>query len=183
MIKIICPLIFLIFTGCAAAPEKLESVGRAESARLARPTKRFSSYASYELKPIVLSEAVKSDEAKVAAAADLEAVVRAKLQPLLGQWQAAPGSERSGTLVIEPQLASLRIVSVGARFWIGGFAGDSSIDMDLMYTEQSTGQQIAKPRITRSADAMTGGWSVGKSDQNLLDYIANIAYYYMSDNY
>ena len=61
--------------------------------------------------------------------------------------------------------------------------GDSNIDMDLLITDQSTGQQIAKPRITRTADAMTGGWSVGKSDQNLLDYIASIAYYYMIDNY
>ena len=81
--KIIYPLVFLILAGCAAAPEKLESVGRAESARLARPTKRFSSYAAYELRPMVLSEAVKRDEAKVAAAGELEAVVRAKLRPLL----------------------------------------------------------------------------------------------------
>jgi hypothetical protein len=181
--RIIYLLVLLILVGCAAAPEKLESVGRAESARLAQPTKRFSSYAAYELKPMVLSDAVKRDEAKVEAARELETVVRAKLQPLLGHWQARPGKERSGTLIIEPQLASLRVVSVGARFWIGGFAGDSSIDMDLMFTEQSNGQQIAKPRITRSADAMTGGWSVGQSDQNLLDYIASIAYYYMTDNY
>ena len=181
--KIIWPLVLLIFVGCAAAPEKLESVGRAESARLAQPTKRFSSYAAYELRPMVLSETVNRDEDKVAAAGELEAVIRAKLQPLLKQWQAVTGSERSGTLIIEPQLASLRIVSVGARFWIGGFAGDSSIDMDLTFTEQSSGQQIARPRITRSADAMTGGWSVGQSDQNLLDYIASIAYHYMTDNY
>jgi hypothetical protein len=55
--------------------------------------------------------------------------------------------------------------------------------MDLVMTEQGTGQQVAKPRITRSADAMTGGWSIGKSDQNLLDYIASIAYEYMAVNY
>ena len=61
--------------------------------------------------------------------------------------------------------------------------GDSSIDMDLVITDQGTGQQIAKPRITRSADGATGGWSVGKSDQNLLDYIASIAYEYMKVNY
>jgi hypothetical protein len=30
---------------------------------------------------------------------------------------------------------------------------------------------------------MTGGWSIGKSDQNLLDYIASIAYEYMAVNY
>jgi hypothetical protein len=62
-------------------------------------------------------------------------------------------------------------------------AGDSSIDMDLVITAQGTDQQVAKPRIIRSAAAMTGGWSIGKSDQNLLDYIASIAYQYMTVNY
>ncbi len=181
--KIVWPLVFLILAGCAAAPERLESVGRAESARLTPPTKRFSNYAAYELRPMVLSAAVKNDEDKVKAASDLETILRAKLQPLLDGWQAAPESGRSGTLVIEPQLATLRIVSGGARFWAGAFVGDSSVDMDLLITDQSNGRQIAKPRITRSADAMTGGWSIGKSDQNLLDYIAAIAYYYMTENY
>ena len=181
--KIVSLLICLLLVGCAASPERLESVGRSESARPAPPTKRFSSYATYEVKPMILSSAVKSDQAKVRAAGDLETVLRAKLQPLLDEWKKAPISGRSGTLVIEPQLASLRIVSGGARFWAGGFSGDSSIDMDLLITDQSTRQQIAKPRITRSADAMTGGWSVGKSDENLLDYITSIAYYYLTDNY
>jgi hypothetical protein len=30
---------------------------------------------------------------------------------------------------------------------------------------------------------MTGGWSVGKSDQNLLDYIAAISHEYLASNY
>lgn len=173
----------VILSGCAASPERLESVGKSEAARMAPPAKKFSSYANYELKPMVLSPAVRSEPGKVEAAKELESVLRTKLQPLLEQWKSGPSGNRSGTLFIEPQLAALRIVSGGARFWAGAFVGDSSIDMDLAITEQGTGQQIAKPRITRSADAMTGGWSIGKSDQNLLDYIASIAYEYMAVNY
>lgn len=181
--KIIWLALCLVFAGCAASPERLESIGRAESARLAPPTKRFSSYANYEFKAMVLSSAVSSDEGKIEAARELESILRAKLQPLLNEWKVFPATGRSGTLFIEPQLVSLKVVSAGARFWAGAFAGDSSIDMDLLITDQNTGQQIAKPRITRNADAMTGGWSVGKSDQNLFDYIASIAYYYMAKNY
>jgi hypothetical protein len=173
----------MILSGCAASPERLELVGKSEAGRMSPPTKRFSSYANYELRPMVLSPAVQSEPGKVKAAGELEDTLRIKLQPLLDQWKTAPSSNRSGTLVIEPQLASLRIVSGGARFWAGGLVGDSSIDMDFAITEQGTGQQIAKPRITRTADAMTGGWSVGKSDRNLLDYIASIAYEYMTVNY
>lgn len=173
----------IILSGCAASLEKLESVGKSEAARMAPPVKKFSTYANYELKPMVLSPAVRSEPGKVKAAEELENTLRTKLQPLLEQWKSSPSSNRSGTLFIEPQLASLRIVSGGARFWAGALVGDSSIDMDLAMTEQGTGQQVAKPRITRSADAMTGGWSIGKSDQNLLDYIASIAYEYMAVNY
>jgi hypothetical protein len=132
---------------------------------------------------MVLSKAVRSDEGKVEAAGDLENVLRAKLQPLIDKWKAAAAGGRSGALVIEPQLVSLKIVGGTARFWAGPFVGDSIIDMDLLITEQDTGQQVAKPRITRNADAMTGSWSIGQSDQNLLDYIASIAYHYMTDNY
>lgn len=176
-------ILCIILSGCAASPERLELVGKTEAGRMAPPVKRFSSYANYALKPMVLSPAVQSERAKVEAAGELENIIRTKLQSLLEQWKAATSGNRSGTLVIEPQLASLRIVSVGARFWVGGLVGDSSIDMDLVITDQGTGQQIAKPRITRTADGATGGWSVGKSDQNLLDYIASIAYEYMKVNY
>jgi len=171
-----------ILLGCAASPEKLVSVGKSEAERMAPPIKPFSNYGNYELKPMVLSAAVQSEPGKVRAAGELESTLRTKLQPLLAQWKTA-SSNRSGTLVIEPHLASLKIVSGGARFWAGGLAGDSSIDMDLVMTDQGTGQQIAKARVTRTADAMTGGWSIGKSDENLLDYIASIAYEYMKAYY
>jgi hypothetical protein len=181
--KAIVVILGIIISGCAANPETLDLVGKRESARLAPPAKRFSSYTNYELRPMVLGAAVRNEPEKVQAAGNLENTLKAKLQPLLDQWKADASSGRSGTLVIEPQLASLRIVSGGARFWAGAFAGDSSIDMDLAIIDLATGQQVAKPRITRHADAMTGGWSIGQSDQNLLDYIASIAYQYMAANY
>jgi len=181
--KIILFVLFAILSGCAANPQTLESVGKAESARMAPATKRFVSFNDYELRPMMLSPAVQNEPGKVKAAEELENTLRAKLQPLLDQWKAPASSGRSGKLIIEPHLASLKIVSGGARFWIGAFAGDSSIDLDLVMTDQTRGQQVAKPRIMRNADSMTGGFSIGKSDQNLLDYIASIAYQYMKDNY
>ncbi len=174
----------LALVGCATNPETLASVAKTEAARLVAPTQRLSGFASYELKPMVLSEAVTADHAKVEEAALLESSLKARIQPLLDQWTAAGGTTgHAGTLVIEPHLASLRVVSGGARFWAGAMAGESSIDMDLLLTDQATGQTLAKPRITRSADAMTGAWSIGKSDDNLLDYITGITYQYLVDSY
>ena len=106
----------------------------------------------------------------------------AKLQPLFNQWNQKPSGNES-TLIVEPVLVSLQVVSRAARFWIGPFAGDSTIDLTLKLTDKGSGTVIAQPRVARSAGAMTGNWSVGKSDQNLLDYIAAIAHEYLVSNY
>jgi hypothetical protein len=175
--------ICMALAGCATNPETLASVSKTEAARLVPPTQRLSTFASYELKPMVLSEAVTAEEGKVKEAAVLENALKARIQPLLDQWTASAGSGRSGTLVIEPRLASLKIVSGGARFWAGAFAGESTVDLDLLLIDQASGQVLAKPRVARSADAMTGAWSIGQSDDNLLDYITGIAYQYLVDSY
>ncbi len=77
----------------------------------------------------------------------------------------------------------IRVISGGARFWAGALAGDSFIDMDLKLVDGATGESIAAVKIYRNASAMTGGWSIGKSDQNLDDYIVSIVHEYLSDNY
>ena len=172
-----------LLAACAPNPQTLESVARSESARLAPPSKKLSTFADYQLKPMVLSPAVQAEEGKVEAAAKLEGDLKATIQPLLDNWKAAPASDRSGTLLIEPQLASLKIVSGGTRFWAGAFAGESSIDLDLVLTDAASGESIAKVRITQSADAMTGAWSIGQSDENLFKYISSTARQYLEDSY
>jgi hypothetical protein len=157
----------------------LESVGRRESALLAPPAKRFSTYARYDLKPMVLSEAVRRENDKLRAAGEFETVLRAKLQPLLDNWQANPADVRFDTLVIEPQLVSLKIIRGGAGFWAAAFTGEPRIDIDLVISDQSNGREIAKPRLTQYAE-------VGRfrqTDQKLMDYIASTAYHYLAENY
>ena len=78
---------------------------------------------------------------------------------------------------------SLRIVSGGARFWAGALVGDSHIDLDLVLIDGKTGVVIEKARIRKEAGAMTGAWSIGKSDDNLHDYIAHIVHRYLLENY
>lgn len=182
--KLLMSVALVLLAGCAATPESLESVARTESARMPAPTRPFSSFAGFELKPMALSPAVLKEHGKVEKAGELDATMRQKLEPLFEEWRSAPpDAKRSGRLVVEPQLASLKVVSGGARFWAGAMAGDSNIDLDLTMTDGDTGQLIAKPRIALSADGMTGGWSIGKSDQNLLDYIAAVSYQYLRDHY
>lgn len=179
------PILFagLLVAACAPNPATLESVARSESARLPPPTRKLSTFADYQLKPMALSPAVQAEQGKVEVAAQLEADLKAEIQPLLDKWMSAPANGRTGTLVIEPHLASLKVVSGGARFWAGAFAGESAIDMDLWLIDAASGEQIAKVRIAQSADAMTGAWSIGKSDDNLLVYVSSIAGQYLEDSY
>lgn len=172
----------LLLTACASQ-RSLADVSKAESARMPKTSKPLSSFKDYELKPLVLSAELQGDTSKSAAAATLEQKLKEKIDPLLVQWRSAPGGERSGTLVIEPQLANLRIVSGGARFWVGGMAGDSTIDMDLQLTEQGSNATIAKVRVGRTAGGQSGGWTVGKSDRDLYLYVSAIAGQYLQDNY
>ena len=105
------------------------------------------------------------------------------MNPLLSEWNTTQSEVADGTLSIQTTLTQLKIVSGGARFWAGAFAGDSFIDMDLELVDKQSGEQIASVRIRRDADSMTGAWSIGKSDQNLDDYIVSIVHQYLTDNY
>jgi len=172
----------IFLAGCAASQEDLNTVSAIESSRLAAPSTPLSAYASYELAPMTMSPEVSAKPEKVEQGNILEAKIKAKVQPLLTEWSRSTKAGSSGTLVVQPELVKLRIVSGGARFFAGAFSGDSFIDLDLKLTD-SNGNEIAKPRINKSAGAMGGAWSVGKTDQNLHDYIAYIVHRYLVDNY
>lgn len=181
--KILSLILSMFLVGCVADPEKLDAVAKDESSRLAKPSKPFSAFSSYELKPFVYSAQVKNSRGKVKQAVILEQKVKEKLSALFLNWSSQNRAGRSGKLIVQPELVSLRIVSGGARFWVGAFAGQSSIDVDLRLIDGSTNKVIGKPRITRNAGAMTGAWSIGQSDKNLHDYIAHIIHQYFSSNF
>jgi hypothetical protein len=176
-------LIALLLAGCAASQEKLDSVAAVEATRLVESSKPLSAFAAYELKGMILSPEVAAKSDKVEQAAVLEQKIQEKLQPLFAEWSSSNEPGRSGTLIVQPELVKLRIVSGGARFFAGAFSGNSFIDLDLRLTDGATDSEIAKPRISKHAGAMGGAWSLGKTDTNLHDYIAHITHRYMVENY
>jgi hypothetical protein len=179
------PMIALVvLAGCASDPARRETIIKEQSQRLPAPTASLSSYGKFELKPIEMVDSVANDQAKAAVVKDLDTRVQARVQPVLTRWNAdarsGPGTAR--TLIVQPRVTQLRVIGGATRFFAGAFAGDSSITMDLELRDAATGAVIAKPSIVRNADAMAGAWSVGATDQNLLDYIADIASQYLRDN-
>lgn len=179
--SVIALSVFLV--ACAADPAKVADVAAAEAERLAPPSRPLSSFANFELAPMVYSDEIKAEEGKMAEAREFENAYQAKLKPLLAEWNSGIREGASSTLVIESRLTGLKIVSGGARFWAGAFAGDSFIDMDLRLVDKDSGGPVAVVRVYRDADSMTGAWSIGKSDQNLDAYIVSIVESYLKDSY
>jgi hypothetical protein len=183
------PLLITLITvvalaGCASTPERRAKVATMESRNLAAPTTPLASYGTFELKAMAMDPTVADDPAKVEVVKELEGRVQARVQPLLAQWnaQGAKSTAPGTTLIVQPRVVNLRVVSGGARFFAGAFAGESSVAMVLELKDASTGALIASPRIERTAGAMAGAWSIGATDRNLVDYIADIAGQYLQDN-
>jgi len=181
-------LVFALLTvvphlaACSSSPEKRMKKVMAEAERLQPPTTSLSHFAHFELLPIQAIPEITEDEDKNAYADRLEDLLEERIQPLFAGWH-ADGHSGSGTLRVQPELAGLRIVSGGARFWAGAFAGDSTIDLDLILIQGETGAVVAKPRIRLDSDAWAGGWSIGASDRNLPGYVADIAAQYLALHY
>jgi hypothetical protein len=177
-------VLILAVTGCASDPAKRAAVAEVEVARLATTAKPLSEFRDYELRPILMSTGVAADGDKVEVSRDLGAKIQARVHPLLDRWRAQKGQAASGaTLIIEPKVQELRVISGGARFFLGAMMGESFIDMDIKLTDSATGQTIGNARVRRSADSWGGAWSVGATDRNLLDYITDIVHHYLEVNY
>lgn len=168
--------------GCASDPADRAEVAGAEASRMARPDEPLSKFGRFELAPLEMSPEVAADSKKVDQVRKLEARLAARLQPLLDGWNAA-GRGSGRVLVVEPTVQQLRIVSGGARFWAGALAGESLVDIDLMLVEKGSGKRIGQARVTRGSGAMAGGWSVGATDRNLLDYVVDICHEYLARSY
>lgn len=180
--RLVAAILMFALVGCAADPVKVEQVANEEADRLQNTSRPLSGFASYRIEPMTFSDAIKAEKGKMEEATEFESNFKNKVQPLLDQWSAA-AADGQGTLVIKPKLVGLRIVSGGARFWAGAFAGNSFVDMNLVLENGESGEIISNVRVARNADAMSGAWSIGKSDQNLDEYVVSIVHKYLEDNY
>lgn len=180
--RLFAVVLFGLLASCASNPERRGEIVT-NSANTIQPTQeKLSSFSSFELAPLKMAEAIKSDDDKREYAKQLETKLSSKFGSLFNEWQqSSKASDRS--LIIEPELLALRIVGGGARFWAGAFAGDSDIQLKLTIKDTTTNNILGTPVISKAANAFAGGWSIGASDKNLVDYIVDISEQYLKNNY
>jgi len=148
------------------------------------PANALAGYDGYELAPIAMGPPYAGDKGKEAARDKIQGYMNAETGALVAQWNAdAAGGTRGQSLRIEPRIEKLKVVSGGARFWAGAMAGDSYVVMKLRLVEQPGGTLLAEPEFYQRAAAMSGAWTVGAQDKDMLHRIVLLANHYLESNY
>lgn len=142
------------------------------------PAEPLAHFTHFELMPLQASDAAKTEKA---ALAKIETNLQEKIPALTKAWE-HPGAN-ARTLKIEPYIAQLKFVDGGTRFFAGAFAGSSAVVMKLKLTDTASNQIVAEPEFFQRAAAMGGAWSIGGTDNGMLQRIATVAEEYLRRNY
>src|SRR5690606_35710420 len=86
------------------------------------------------------------------------------------------------TLQIEPYIKEIKFIGGAARFWAGAMAGSSAVLMGVTYRDSKTGEVIAAPEFLRVGNAYAGAWSMGASDNQMLETVAMDVVHYSTAN-
>ena len=142
------------------------------------PMEPLKNFGQFELLPV---QASKEAQAETEALAKIDANLRDKILAVTKPWQQSDPAARK--LKIEPYVEQLKFVDGGTRFFAGAFAGSSAVVIKLKLIDAATQQVIAQPEFYQRAAAMGGAWSVGGTDNGMLERIATVAQDYLQRNY
>ena len=97
--------------GCASDPATRQQVAEMEVTRMLPPSVSLSEFDSFELAPLELAAALSARPEKVEVAGELEARLKAVIDPMLAQWNSEAGGAGDRTLVIRPFVQALHVPS------------------------------------------------------------------------
>ena len=173
-------LLSLFMSGCATNLTKPTSAPSPAKIKL-------NEFAAVEMKAVTISEQFAEAEANQKAKRKIDEVLFTNMQMVFNNLQRIEmGSEFSSsgtrTLQITPVIEEIKFIGGAARFWVGAMAGSSAVLMQVTLRDSSTGEIIANPEFYRDANAYAGGWSIGASDNKMLEDIALDVVNYCSMN-
>ena len=148
------------------------------------PAEKFSNFNHFELATIVLMPPYAGQAANEKAMRKIQENVSLKANPMLKKWnEAGAASTPVRTLVITPQITEIKFISGGARFFVGGMAGNSGVILTVTFTDKETGKEVASPLFFAQASGRAGGWTVGATDNLMLTRVAAHFTDYLEANY
>jgi hypothetical protein len=148
------------------------------------PTNPLAGYDKYEIAPLRMDAPYAGQGPNEKAKAKIQQYLDAETAPIVAQWNTdAAGSSRGQSLAIEPRVEKIKFIGGGARFWAGALAGDSYVVIKVKFTEQPSGTVLAEPEFYQRASAMSGAWTFGAQDNDMLHRIVVLLNHYLQSNY
>ncbi len=173
-------LTILLMIGCATQISK--------PTREPLPSKvRFGEFTNIEMKAVGISETYAEAEANQKALRKIDEILFNDMRMLYPNLKRIENGEdfskaSDKTLQITPIIKEIKFVGGGARFWVGAMAGSSAVLMEAIFRDGSSSEIIADPEFIRVANAYSGGWSMGVTDNKMLEDIARDIVNYASVN-
>jgi hypothetical protein len=140
------------------------------------PTVKFGQFARAEVAPLRLSPKLDPQFAQHKAVVKLTQIVADRLPA------AFPPAAGDRVLAVEPTIEEIRFIGGAARFWVGAAPGSSHVRLRIEFKDKATGQAVASPEFYRQSDAAGGAWTVGASDNVMLDHVVGDAIRYVERN-
>jgi hypothetical protein len=148
------------------------------------PTSAFTGYDGYELAPLTMDAPYAGQGPNEKAKAKIQEYLTAETAPIIAKWnEAAAGGTRGQTLQFQPRIEKIKFIGGGARFWAGALAGDSYVVIKVAVKEQPSGALLAEPEFYQRAAAMSGAWTFGAQDNDMLHRIVVLMNHYLEANY
>jgi len=169
-----------LMNGCATNLSKPTAAPQPAKAKL-------GGFSAVEMKTVGISEQFGTSEANQKARRKIDEVLFREMATVFsGLKRVEEGSDFTKsnvrTLQITPHIKEIKFISGGARFMVGAMAGSSAVLMQVTMRDSETGEVIADPEFYRDANAYSGGWSIGATDNKMLEDIARDIVQYSSMN-
>jgi len=147
------------------------------------PAKKFAGYAGYDLSAMQIDPELAEKKNADKVLAKVQASMHKHVQPLVDSWNGSADAAAADRLRIEPRIVSLHKPSGANRFFAGAFAGQSRIIVKVRIVEAQAGALIAEPEFYQHANALGGAWSIGATDNAMLERVTELIATYLRTNY
>ncbi len=144
------------------------------------PKLRFNEYSKFDLRWTNKAEGCNQQHGASQMIEALDIQLRARLAGTLRTWE-KPAAR--GTLAIEPVCADAKLIGTAARVFAGPFPGASVAVFKLRFTDVQTGERLAEPVFYQRAAALSGTFSLGAMDRQMIKRLVELMSTYTTVNY
>lgn len=167
----------------AFAGEKIKAPEIADDARNPPPAVALKTFQRFELSPVAMGAPWAGQKANEEAKGHLQANLDERARPVVAEWNAMPAGDAPRTLKIEPEIAYVRFITGGKRFFGGAFAGGSAVLLKVRLIDAASGEVVGEPQFYQHANAFSATYTFGAMDKHMMIRLSAMVADYLKANY